>query len=135
MKHLNRWVYVIVGVVTLLMAGLIYAWSVMSKTIGASYDWSAASLSLTFTLVMLFFCVGSLLAGIFSKKIKPRIYLILSAVLFLAGFLTASGTGSSLVTLYLGFGALCGLGAGFAYNAVMGTVCAWFPDKQGLISG
>lgn len=135
MKHLNRWVYVIVGVVTLLMAGLIYAWSVMSKTIGASYDWSAASLSLTFTLVMLFFCVGSLLAGIFSKKIKPRIYLILSAVLFLAGFLTASGTGSSLGTLYLGFGALCGLGAGFAYNAVMGTVCAWFPDKQGLISG
>ena len=37
--------------------------------------------------------------------------------------------------LYLGFGVLCGLGAGFAYNAVMSTMSAWFPDKQGLISG
>ena len=27
------------------------------------------------------------------------------------------------------------MGAGFSYNAVMSTMSAWFPDKQGLISG
>ena len=47
----------------------------------------------------------------------------------------ASTTGASPATLYLGFGILCGLGAGFAYNAVMSTMSLWFPDKQGLISG
>ena len=47
----------------------------------------------------------------------------------------ASTTGASPATLYLGFGVLCGLGAGFAYNAVMSTMSLWFPDKQGLISG
>ena len=30
MKHLNRWVYAVVGVVTLFFAGVIYAWSVLS---------------------------------------------------------------------------------------------------------
>lgn len=43
MKNLNRWVYAIIGVITLLLAGLVYAWSVMSKSIGASRpDWTAA---------------------------------------------------------------------------------------------
>lgn len=136
MKNLNRWVYAIVGVIVLLMAGLIYAWSVMSKSIGASHpDWTAAQLSLTFTLVMAFFCLGSLIAGVLSKKVNPKIYVILAGILLLAGFFVASLTQESPAMLYLGFGVLCGLGAGFAYNAVMGTISAWFPDKQGLISG
>ena len=75
-------------------------------------------LSLTFTLVMAFFCVGSLVAGVLSKKVNPRIYVLISGVLFLAGFMIASMTGESPILLYLGFGILCGLGAGFAYNAV-----------------
>ena len=65
MKKMNRWVYAIIGVIVLLLAGLIYAWSIMSQAIGAAHpDWTAAQLSLTFTLVMAFFCVGSLVAGI-----------------------------------------------------------------------
>ena len=136
MKSLNRWVYAIIGVIVLLLAGLVYAWSVMSKAISASRpDWSAAQLSLTFTMVMAFFCIGCLIAGILAKKVSPKIYIIISGVLFLVGFLVASMTGTSPAMLYLGFGILCGLGAGFAYNAVMSTMSSWFPDKQGLISG
>ena len=136
MKKLNRWVYAVIGVIVLLLAGLVYAWSVISKSIAASRpDWSAAQLSMTFTLVMAFFCVGCLIAGILAKKTSPKIYVMIAAVLFLAGFLVASTTGTSVIMLYLGFGILCGLGAGFAYNAVMSTMSAWFPDKQGLISG
>lgn len=135
MKKLNRWVYAIVGVVVLLLAGLVYAWSTMSKSIGASRDWTQAQLSLTFTIVMAFFCIGCLVAGFFAKKVNPKIYVLISGVLFLVGFLVAGATGESPAMLYLGFGVLCGLGAGFAYNAVMSTMSAWFPDKQGLISG
>lgn len=136
MKQLNRWVYAVIGTVVLLLAGLVYAWSVMAKTIGASRpDWTAAQLSLSFTLVMAFFCVGCLIAGILSKKVKPNIYVIIAAILFLAGFMLAATTGDSPTMLYIGFGVLGGMGAGFAYNAVMSTISAWFPDKQGLISG
>ena len=135
MKNLNRWVRAIVGVIILLMAGLIYSWTVMSKTIGASRDWTASQLSVTFTIVMAFFCLGSLIGGILSKKIKPRIYILASGVFFFFGFLIASFTGDGPALLDIGFGVLCGLGAGFAYNGVMGSISPWFPDKQGLISG
>ena len=88
MKNLNRWVYAIIGVITLLLAGLVYAWSVMSKSIGASRpDWTAAQLSMTFTMVMAFFCIGCLIAGMMAKKVSPKIYIILSGILFLAGFM------------------------------------------------
>ena len=135
MKKANRWFYAILGVIVLLMAGMVYAWSVMAKSIGASRDWSAATLSMTFTIVMAFFCVGCLIGGIFAKKVHPKIYLLVAGVLFLAGFMLASTTGESPVVLYLGFGVLAGMGSGLAYNAVMSTLSQWFPDKQGLISG
>lgn len=136
MKSLNRWVYAVIGVIVLLLAGLVYAWSVMSKPIGANNpDWTAAELSLTFTLVMALFCVGCLIAGFLAKKVSPKIFLIISGVLFIIGFMVASLTGESPAMLYLGFGVICGLGSGFAYNAIMSTMSQWFPDKQGLISG
>ncbi len=102
MRSLNRWVYAIVGVIVLLLAGLVYAWSVMTKSIGASRpDWTTAQLSVTFTLVMAFFCIGCLLAGIMAKKISPKIYVMASGLLFLAGFMVASTTGDSPLYLYL----------------------------------
>ena len=135
MKKQNRGLYAVIGVIILLMAGLVYAWSVMAKPIGASRPWTAAQLSLTFTLVMVFFCIGCLVAGFLSEKVAPRLYVVLAAILFLAGFMLASKTGETPAMLYLGFGVLCGLGSGFAYNAVMSTISRWFPDKQGMISG
>ena len=136
MKKMNRWVYAIIGVIVLVFAGLVYAWSVISKPIEATFagEWTKAQLSMTFTLTMAMFCIGCLLGGILAKKVKARYYVLVSGVLFFAGFMLASGT-QSLPTLYLGFGVMAGLASGLAYNAVMSTMSAWFPDKQGLISG
>lgn len=134
MKQLNRWVYAIVGVIVLLMAGLVYAWSVMGSVINRDLKVDQAPLSLTFTIVMAMFCIGCLIAGILAKRVNPKLYVLLSALLFLVGFLVASAT-NGVALLYVGFGILAGLGSGFAYNAVMSTMSSWFPDKQGLISG
>lgn len=135
MKQLNRWVYAIAGVIVLLFAGLVYAWSVLSTPIAAEFTaWTKAQLSLTFTLVMIFFCIGSLLCGLLSGRLSAKNAVRLGAALFLAGFFLASRCHAPL-TLYLGFGVLCGLGSGLSYNAVMSTMVRWFPDKPGLISG
>ena len=135
MKQLNRWVYAIVGVIVLLFAGMVYAWSVLSTPIAAEFTgWTKAQLSLTFTLVMILFCIGSLLCGLLAGKLSAKNAVRVSAVLFLAGFFIASRC-QSPVTLYLGFGLLCGLASGLAYNGVMSTMVKWFPDKPGLISG
>jgi OFA family oxalate/formate antiporter-like MFS transporter len=135
MKHLNRWVYAIVGVIVLLFAGMIYAWSVLSTPIAAEFtDWSKAQLSLTFTIAMILFCVGGLIGGMLNKKLKTKYYVWTAAVLYIIGFFIASQT-QSVGMLYFGFGILAGFASGLAYNAVMSTMSAWFPDKQGLISG
>ena len=43
--------------------------------------------------------------------------------------------GSSLTMLYIFYGMFGGGGVGAAYNAVIGTLNRWFPDKVGLASG
>ena len=135
MKHLNRWVYAIVGVIVLLFAGLVYAWSVLSTPIAAEFaDWSKAQLSMTFTIVMIMICIGSLLCGLLTGKLSAKMAVRIGAVLFLLGFFLASRT-QSLAMLYIGFGVLCGLSSGLCYNAVMSTMVRWFPDRPGLISG
>ena len=121
--------------IVLLFAGLVYAWSVLSTPIAAEFTaWTKAQLSLTFTLVMIFFCIGSLLCGLLSGRLSAKNAVRLGAALFLVGFFLASRCHAPL-TLYLGFGVLCGLGYGLSYNAVMSTMVRWFPDKPGLISG
>ena len=135
MKKTNRWLYAIVGCAVLLVSGLVYAWSVLSGPIAAEFpQWSAAQLSLTFTIVMSFFCVGSLVGGLLSSKVSQKVYLWVSAALFLTGFLLTANI-RSILMLYIGFGVICGFASGLSYNAVLGTVGKWFPDKAGLVSG
>ncbi len=132
---MKRVLFVIVGVVVMLFAGFVYAWSVLSGPIAAEFPtWSSADLSLNFTICMACFCLGGLSAGLLSGKISPRFNLLISGALFLGGFLWVAGI-SSTVTLYLSFGVLCGAASGFAYNAVMSMVPKWFPDSQGTVSG
>lgn len=131
----NRWFYAIVGVVILLFAGMVYAWSVLSGPIAQEFpEWSKAQLSMTFTIVMILFCIGALVSGFLAKKVSARVYIWISAALFLGGFLMAANI-HSLAALYISFGVICGIGSGVAYNTVMATVSKWFPDKPGLISG
>ncbi|MCF0228820.1 MAG: MFS transporter [Parasporobacterium sp.] len=136
-KHLNRWVYAIMGVLVLLFAGLVYGWTTFSKPLNAI--WTPSALTWTSTIVMAFFCLGGFFGGQMQKKgVNIKVNLTLGAILMFAGFTIAGFLGDatqSIIVIYLGFGVLGGLGAGFAYNAVLSAVSGWFPDKQGLISG
>ena len=131
----RRFSYALVGVVLMLFAGFVYAWSVLSAPIAAEFPgWSNAQLSLTFTLCMAFFCLGGMAAGLLAQRIPVRINVRISALLFLVGFFLTSRT-QSLSQLYVGYGVLCGTASGFAYNSIMNVMPQWFPDRPGLISG
>ena len=132
---LNRWFYAVTGVLVLVFAGLVYAWSVLATPVAAYYtEWTGAQLSLTFTICMIFFCLGGLAAGLLSGKTNVKWNMAAAAILFLAGFFLASKA-ETVTVLYLGYGVLAGTAAGIAYNSVMSTVSGYFPDKPGLISG
>ncbi len=137
----KRWVYLGIAAVLLLFLGLIYAWSIFRAPIAELYpDWSIAQLSLTFTISMIFFCLGGFAGGLMSKKFSLRARLLLSAAMLFAGFFTVSmmntsNASSSLGLLYVFYGVLGGGGVGVAYNTVISGINRWFPDKVGLASG
>lgn len=131
-----RWGYMAVGVVAMLFAGVLYAWSILKSPLAAEFGWRPAELALNFTLAMTFFCVGGLLGAQLSKRWGHCLALILAGVLAAAGFvLTALLNLASVAMLYITYGVLAGTGIGIAYNVVIATVSAWFPDKKGLCSG
>ena len=131
-----RWSYLAVGVVAMLFAGVLYAWSILKAPLAAEFGWGASSLALNFTLAMSLFCIGGLLGARISKGAGHRVALIIAGILSAAGFaLTAMLQGVSVVLLYVTYGILAGSGIGIAYNVVIATVSAWFPDKKGLCSG
>lgn len=134
MKRFNRSIYAVMGVIMLLMAGFIYAWSVMASVINKELMIAQGTLSLTFTLVMITFCLGGLLAGIIGKKSSVRDLLVPATIMLSTGLIIASYT-KGVALLYIGFGIISGLGSGIIYNVVMSNISKWFPDKQGFISG
>ncbi|MBO5937894.1 MAG: MFS transporter [Clostridia bacterium] len=131
-----RWSYMVIGTVAMLFAGVLYAWSILKSPLSVEFGWGASALALNFTLAMTFFCIGGLLGAQISKRLGHRIALILAGVLSASGFaLTAVLKNVPVFVLYVTYGILAGIGIGIAYNVVIGTVSAWFPDKKGLCSG
>lgn len=135
MKNTNRWIYMATGVVILLLAGLIYAWSVFSVAIAREFpSWSKGQLALVFTVGMMGFCIGGFLSGLLLMRVKVRYLLWLAGGLLFTGMFLSSRV-STQPALLLSYGVFCGLGSGMAYNSVISTVNQWFADKQGLSSG
>ena len=134
-NNLNRrWLYLVLGVVSMLFAGIIYAWSILKAPFAAF--WSTPQLALNFTITMTCFCLSGFLGAKLSKRFGVLISLLCAGILSAAGFmLVATLQGSKVLMLYLSYGVLAGFGIGIAYNVVISTVNAWFPDKKGLSSG
>lgn len=137
----KRWVYLFTGTLTLLFMGLIYAWSIFKVPFGEIYhEWTAPQMSLTFTISMIFFCLGGFAGGLLGKRFSARVRLLIAAVFLFAGFfgvsrLDPANSSASLTALYVLYGVLGGGGVGIGYNAVISTITKWFPDKVGLASG
>lgn len=132
----KRWGYLALGVFALLFSGIIYAWSILKAPLAESFGWSEAQLSVNYTLTMSFFCLGGIAGSVIGRRTGPRWVLVLGAVLACGGLTAASRiTGTSIAALYAAYGVCCSLGIGMAYNTILSTVCAWFPDRVGLSSG
>lgn len=132
-----RWLYLTVSTVSMLFAGIIYAWSVLKVPIAdaLSLDISASKLTLNFTLTMCCFCIGGFLGSIIIKKTKPSVLIIISGALAGLGFVLTSLCSSGIALLYISYAVMAGLGIGASYNIIISTVNKWFPDKMGLCSG
>jgi OFA family oxalate/formate antiporter-like MFS transporter len=131
-----RILYLVFATVTLLVLGLIYAWSIFASPIGADYESYKGMLPQVFQVSMFAFCVSALFGAQIIKKASARLAIIVAAILLGAGFvLTAFGAGLGVWALFVFYGIFAASGCGIAYNAIIALVNPWFPDKIGLCSG
>ena len=136
-KTLKKRIFLLIfGVISMLFAGIIYAWSILKNPLRAEFGWGTSDLALNFTLTMCAFCLGGFFGSFLSRKIGTRISIIASGIMAGGGFiLTSMLNGESVVWLYLTYALMAGGGIGIAYNVIISSVNAWFPDKKGFCSG
>ena len=93
-----RWFYLAIGVIAMLFAGILYAWSILKSPFAAEFSWGASDLALNFTLVMCFFCIGGLLGARLSKRFGHKLAIISAGLLSALGFILTSFLSGSSVT-------------------------------------
>lgn len=132
----TRWLMLAVGVVTMLFAGIIYAWSILNVPLSTELGFAADALALNFTLTMSFFCVGGLLAGKLPRLIGTKLTIAISGIIAGVGIaLTSLVPSGGELMLYVTYSLMAGVGIGTAYITILSTVNSWFPDRKGLSTG
>lgn len=130
----KRYSYILAGFITLLFMGVGLAWGIFVVPIEQLFGWSRAQTSLVFTVNILCFSIGSILAGMLSKYLKYQHILKISALLIALGFFGSSFV-SEVWQLYITYGVIAGSGIGMGYNCVISSCPTWMPEKSATATG
>lgn len=134
-KLKNRIYFLIAGLIAMLFAGVIYAWSILKVPFKAELGFSDSSLSLCFTFTMCTFCLGAFFGSKLYRKIGVTPTCVISGILSGMGFFLTGCVTLSTLLLYIFYALFAGFGIGIAYNVIISVVNSWFPDKKGFSSG
>ncbi len=133
MKRASR--ILIAGVFINLCIGVLYAWSVISKALVSEMGWSTTSAGLPYTVGVVAFSVGMLVAGNLQDRMGPRKMALVGIIMIGAGLMLSSFAATP-VMLVLTFGVLAGTGIGATYSCLSPTAMKWFhPSKKGMVNG
>lgn len=133
----NRWLIALAGIGVMLCIGTVYSWSIFTRPLIASFNWTNADTTWAFAIANFCLGIGTVIGGRWQDRVGPRTVTIVGAVIWGLGLLLA-GLGTvafGKYWLYLTYGVIGGLGGGMAYVTPVAMVTKWFPDKRGLGSG
>jgi OFA family oxalate/formate antiporter-like MFS transporter len=146
----KAWVVVFAGTAINLCLGILYAWSVWSKSLinvpkagqliteGPAAGWTYltnAEAATPFSLCVIIFALLMIPGGRIQDKFGPKVGAITGG-LFLAIGCIVAGLSKSYGGLVFGFGILGGIGMGIGYAAPTPAALKWFgPHKRGLVAG
>ena len=133
----NRWLIAGMGTLLQLCLGSVYAWSYFQKPLVDGYGWRNTQVAWTFSFAIGFLGVAAAVGGVLLPKFGPRKLAVTGSILYGVGYLLAALAlrMKSLPLLWLGFGAIGGIGLGLGYVTPITTAAKWFPDKKGLVTG
>lgn len=129
------WRVALAGMGINLALGILYTWSVISKGVPESWQWSESDKSLPYAVACLVFCLVMVPAGRLQDRIGPRIVATVGGILVGLGMILASLTQDPVGYIF-GFGVLAGAGIGFGYASATPPAVKWFPPgKTGMVAG
>ena len=133
----KKWLIAIMGTLTQLSLGTVYAWSFFQTPITEMAGWSNTQVAWAFSLSIFMLGVMAAWGGAKIDKYGPRKLAIIGGVMYALGYIISAYALSSgtLWLLYLAFGILGGSGLGLAYVTPVATVSKWFTKNQGLATG
>ncbi len=117
------------------IAGLIYIWSVISKSLINDLNWTSKQASLPYTVITVSFVIAMVVFGKVQDLKGPKLTVTLGGILMGVG-LIFSGIFTEPNIMILTMGIIAGAGIG-TINASRGPpVVKWFPhEKKGMVTG
>ncbi len=138
----SRWLVPPAALAIHLSIGQVYAFSVFKNPLLALHGadgsaWSLEQVGFIFSIAIAFLGISAAVFGAWLERVGPRRAMFYAACCFGAGFYIASFGAKlhSLPLIYLGYGAVGGVGLGLGYISPVSTLIKWFPDRPGLATG
>lgn len=117
------------------VAGLLYIWSVISKSLVSELNWTSKEASLPYTIATVSFVISMIFLGKILDTKGPKISATIGSILLGLG-LILSGLTVNPIIMVLTFGVLAGAGMGVLNVSTVSPTVRWFsPRKKGLITG
>lgn len=133
----NKWLIAMSASGIHICIGSVYAWSVLVLQIINFTQWSLFSVTITFSIAILFLGLSAGYFGKYVEKYGASKSGLVSTAFFITGIL-----GSALALylqnvylLYLFYGIFGGIGLGIGYITPISTLVKYFPNNRGFATG
>jgi MFS transporter, OFA family, oxalate/formate antiporter len=131
----RRWLQLVLGLIAMMaISSPQYVWTLFTKPLQGSLATTLPALQVTLTILIVLQTWLSPLQGYLIDKFGPRLLVATGGLLSGLGWVLAAYA-TSLTTLYLTYGLLCGIGTGIVYIGIIGLMVRWFPERRGLATG
>jgi oxalate/formate antiporter len=131
----SRWMQLTLGLICMMaISSPQYVWTLFTKPLMAQLGVSLTQLQVTFSIFIVLQTFLSPLQGYLIEKFGPKLLLAAGAMMTGLSWVLASSA-DTLMSVYLTYGLLGGIGTGIIYVGIVGLMVAWFPDRRGLAAG
>lgn len=131
---LNRWLYIVLGILLMLLLGTVYSYSVFRVALERVFEIGATESGLPYMVALASYAVFMFITGKYIDRYHPRTLLLLGGFLVAFGWILSAFV-TSIMALTITYGLISGAGVGVAYGVPMAVIAKWFPDKKGLAVG
>ncbi|KQZ02534.1 oxalate/formate MFS antiporter [Pseudolabrys sp. Root1462] len=131
----TRWTQLGLGLIAMMsISSPQYVWTLFTKPLTDTLHAPLSAIQLTLTILIVLQTWLSPAQGYLVDKFGPKLLIACGCLLSGLGWVTAAYA-TSLTSLYLTYGLLCGAGTGIVYIGIVGLMVRWFPDRRGFATG